>query len=458
MGVKCFSVTVTVVAVFACIAYQILLSPLPPPKISTTKYWGPSSQANRVEKSEVKPFKINYSADVISKLSNRLSEPLNLVEPLKNVNFRYGFDKHKLEELVKYWRDEYLPKWDGRQKFFNALPQYTTKIQGLNIHFIHTKDQTDKAKYVIPLLLLHGWPSSVREFYNLIPELTKAKDNIAFVVVAPSLPGYGFSEAAKVPGMNPNEIAIVFRNLMVRLGYDRFLIQGSDWGSLIGSSLAALFPQNVIGFHSNMCVTGFFMNYIKAIIASVYPSLFVAAEYADFHFPIGEKIAYHIEESGYFHLQATKPDTIGIALTANPVGLLAYILEKFSTLTDKNNRDLIDGGLDKHYTKEALLDNIMIYYLSNSITTSVRLYAEGFGIEYLNLKMDRVPVQVPVGCARFKNDLAHELDWQLNVKFPKLIHSTYHANGGHFAAMELPDVLYNDFLQFVNKLNVTAKK
>ncbi|XP_031630374.1 juvenile hormone epoxide hydrolase-like [Contarinia nasturtii] len=456
MGVKCFSITVAVVAVFAYIVYQTLLSPLPVPKINTTTYWGPSSQANRIEKSEVKPFKINYSADVISKLHNRLSEPLNLVEPLENVNFRYGFDKHKLEELVKYWRDEYLPKWDERQNFLNALPQYTTKIQGLNIHFIHTKDQTEKAKHVIPLLLLHGWPGSVREFYEMIPKLTKAKDNIAFVVVAPSLPGYGFSEAAKVPGMNPTEMAVILRNLMISLGYDRFLVQGGDWGSIIGSSLATIFPQNVIGFHSNMCTSGWVSSFFKSFIASFYPSLFVPAEYADFHFPLGEKFSYIMEESGYFHLQATKPDTIGIALTANPVGLLAYILEKFSTWTDMNNRDLIDGGLDKHYTKEALLDNIMIYYLSNSITTSVRLYAEGFGSKHLNLKIDRVPVQVPVGCARFKNDLAHELDWQLITKFPKLIHSTYHANGGHFAAMELPDVLYNDFLQFVKKLNVTA--
>lgn len=142
-------------------------------------------------------------------------------------------------------------------------------------------------------------------------------------------------------------------------------------------------------------------------------------------------------------------------MTNNPAGLAAYILEKFSTWTNSKYRDLNDGGLDKHYTKDALFDNLMLYYLPNSITTSVRLYAEAFTTEHRSLQLERVPVQVPVGCARFKHDLAHEFDWQLRSKFPKLIHSTYHPNGGHFAAMELPDVLYNDFIEFVKKLNIT---
>lgn len=130
MGLKCFSIVVVLIAVVAYVVHQSLFAPLPAPKIDTAKYWGPSSRANQVAKSEVKPFKIDYSADVIDKLRNRLNEPLNLVEPLENVNFRYGFDKYKLEELIKYWRDDYLPRWDQRQKFLNGLPQFTTTIQG----------------------------------------------------------------------------------------------------------------------------------------------------------------------------------------------------------------------------------------------------------------------------------------------------------------------------------------
>lgn len=164
---------------------------------------------------------------------------------------------------------------------------------------------------MVPLLLLHGWPGSVREFYEIIPKLTKATDDTAYIVVAPSLPGYGFSEAASVTGMNPTQMAVVLRNLMISLGYNKFLVQGGDWGSLIGASLSTLFPENVIGYHSNMCASDWVGGTVKAFIASYYPTLFIPEEFVDFHFPMGEKFSYIIEESGYFHIQATKPDTIG---------------------------------------------------------------------------------------------------------------------------------------------------
>lgn len=146
---------------------------------------------------------------------------------------------------------------------------------------------------------------------------------------------------------------------------------------------------------------------------------------------------------------------LGTALAHNPIGLAAYILEKFSTWTNPAFRDTMDGGFDKTFTKDALFDNLMIYYLTNSITTSQRLYAEALTKAHLSLQMDRIPTQVPTGCARFKHDLAHAFDWQLSLKFPKLIQSTYYRSGGHFAALEVPDVLYNDFTQFVKKLNIT---
>lgn len=133
MGLKCLSITTAVIAVVAYFTYQAIFAPLSAPKFDTAKYWGPSSQASARAnaKSEVKPFKIEYPAEVITKLRNRLAEPLNLVEPLENAAFRYGFNKHKLEDLIKYWRDDYLPRWNERQQFLNGLPQFTTTIQGL---------------------------------------------------------------------------------------------------------------------------------------------------------------------------------------------------------------------------------------------------------------------------------------------------------------------------------------
>lgn len=145
----------------------------------------------------------------------------------------------------------------------------------------------------------------------------------------------------------------------------------------------------------------------------------------------------------------------GTALAHNPVGLAAYILEKFSTWTNPAFRDTMDGGFEQSFKKDALFDNLMIYYLTNTITSSQRLYAEAMTKAHLALQIDRVPVQVPTGCARFKNDIAHAFDWQLNLKYPKLIHSTYNQAGGHFAALEVPQMLYNDFTTFVKKLNIT---
>lgn len=191
---------------------------------------------------------------------------------------------------------------------------------------------TSKAKNVIPLLLLHGWPGSVREFYDIIPKLMKATDDTAYVVVAPSLVGYGFSEPAAIPGMNPTEMSIVFRNLMLSLGYQKFLVQGGDWGSLIGSTLATLYPENVIGYHSNMCASMSLGSTVKGFIASFYPSLFIAPENVDFFYPASEKFTYLIEESGYMHLQSTKPDTIGKFVhrfTSNTILKLMFCLKNF---------------------------------------------------------------------------------------------------------------------------------
>lgn len=187
----------------------------------------------------------------------------------------------------------------------------TLFFHSLNIHFIHTKDLTAKAKNVVPLLLLHGWPGSVREFYEIIPKLVQAKDDTAYIVVAPSLVGYGFSDAAAIKGMSPTEMSVVFRNLMINLGYKQFLVQGGDWGSLIGSTLSTLFPENVIGYHSNMCVSMSPASSFKQFIGSFNPSLVMPAEHVAFVYPASEKLAYLIEETGYMHIQATKPDTIG---------------------------------------------------------------------------------------------------------------------------------------------------
>lgn len=169
-------------------------------------------------------------------------------------------------------------------------------------------------KTIYPLLLLHGWPGSIREFYEIIPKLALPDSeelDVVFEVVAPSLPGYGWSQAASKPGFGIAEMAVVLRNLMIQLGYDKFFIQGGDWGSLLGSNIATMFPDNVLGYHSNMCVVNTPIANIKSMIASFYPSAFVTKEQESFHFPLSKYFTNTIYEMGYAHLQATKPDTIG---------------------------------------------------------------------------------------------------------------------------------------------------
>lgn len=332
---------------------------------------------------------------------------------------------------------------------------------------------------MIPLLLLHGWPGSVREFYEIIPKITTpgaiAKD-VVFEVVVPCLPGYGWSQGSSKTGFGIAEMSIVLHNLMQRLGYKEYFIQGGDWGSALGSSIATIFPQHVLGYHTNMCFANTPLAHIKMGIASLYPSAFVEEKHQHFFFPRSNKFLYLMEESGYMHLQATKPDTIGkhlhsnkitgkavkkyylfvvgIVLSSNPIGLAAYILEKFSTWTNVDFRKLIDGGWDNYSAeyKDAILDNIMIYHLTNSITTSMRLYSEAFTLKQMALELDRVPTNVPFACARFKHDLDQAMDWQLAEKYRNIVQTTYHDVGGHFAAMEQADLLFSDFVEFVRKV------
>lgn len=175
---------------------------------------------------------------------------------------------------------------------------------------------------MLPILLLHGWPGSVREFHELIKMLASPETDdldIVFEVVAPSLPGFGWSAAPSRPGMGMAEMAVLMCNLMVRLGYERFYVHGTDWGAKVGSTVATLFPHQVIGYHSNFCTLWTPLAMLKGAVAGLMPDRFVAKRYRDFHFPVSEKLGFLVQEAGYYHLQATKPDTIGACSSLNTI-------------------------------------------------------------------------------------------------------------------------------------------
>ncbi|KAK7865184.1 hypothetical protein R5R35_012042 [Gryllus longicercus] len=427
-----------------------LSQPAPIPKLEL-QYWGPGKA--KADDITIKPFKINVSNEVLEDLRDRLDLLPPLTPPLEGANFRYGFNSDYLQKVVQFWQNEY--DWRSRETFLNSLPQFSTQVGGLQLHFIHAKPREVPAGVrVLPLLLLHGWPGSVREFYELIPLLTAARPGAGFVfeVVAPSLPGFGFSEGAAKPGLGPAQMGVLFRALMERLGHKEFYVQGGDWGHVIGSAMATLFPKSVLGFHTNMVFLTTPLSQFRLLLGSFIPSLVVEPEHYNKVYPIVKNFMYILEESGYFHLQTTKPDTVGVSLRDSAVGLAAYILEKFSTWTDKDWRSLPDGNLEKKFSLTNLLDNVMIYWVSGSITTSMRLYSEAFTKQYLGLQIDSVPCIVPTAVANFPNELSYTPKKIAEDKYRNLVQFSHLPRGGHFAAFEEPQLLANDLWDAVENI------
>ncbi|XP_076238703.1 juvenile hormone epoxide hydrolase 1 [Calliopsis andreniformis] len=421
--------------------------------------WG--SKKNEKESTEIRPFKIDVSSSVIEDLKYRLSHRRSYVEPLEDVAWTYGISSKYLNPVLDYWNNKY--NWSERQALLNKYPQFVTNIQGLNIHFYHIKPTNlpkDRNVKVLPLMMIHGWPGSIVEFQKIIPLLTtpSPKYDFVFELILPSLPGYGFSEGAVRPGMGAAQVSVIFKNLMQRLGFEKFYLQGGDWGAVVAANMATLYPEKVIGLHSNMCSANDMSNIFWSFVGSCFPSLIVESEHYSKFYPFGETLKNLIEETGYFHIQATKPDTIGLAVSSSPDALAAYLLEKFSTWTNKAYKTRDDGALLEKYTLDELLDNIMVYWVTNSMTTSVRLYAETMNTAYRALKIERLPVKVPTACAIFPNEILKMPKSVLKNRYPNIVQYNYMARGGHFAAFEEPQLLADDVFSFVKLMQHTQKE
>ncbi|XP_060527992.1 juvenile hormone epoxide hydrolase 2-like [Cylas formicarius] len=432
--------------IFGILCYGIvkLVSPPQLPKIEENSWWGPGKAVE--ESDAVRRFTIKIPKKDIIDLQWRLENHRPLTPPLENVHHQYGINTNLVNELVRYWRTKY--NWTEREAFLNRYPQYKTKIHGLDVHFIHVKRDNAGNKTVLPLLLLHGWPGSVREFYEAFPLLTEAT-NRSFVleVVAPHIPGYGFSQAASKPGLGVPQVAVILRKLMHRLGHKKFYCQGGDMGGIILQTLSVLYPDSVLGFHSNMVLIYTVKGHLYPFLSAINPSWVVKEHHYDRVYPLIDKALFILQESAYLHLQATKPDSLGVAMTDSPVGLAAYILEKF--VTGSNFTWIHHGGnLLEKFSFDELIDNIMIYWLTSTATSSFRLYAESFTkMAFYNIL--RNPVKVPSSIARYRYDL-YSPDGILSEIYPNLVQLTDH-DGGHFAAFENPSVFSNDVLSAIEK-------
>uniref|UniRef100_A0A8R1DVM1 Epoxide hydrolase n=1 Tax=Caenorhabditis japonica TaxID=281687 RepID=A0A8R1DVM1_CAEJA len=410
----------------------------------------------RADNTEIKPFKVHVEQSVIDDLKQRLTNSRISHVPLEDSDdFYYGFNAKHLLKLRDYWLNKY--DWKKQEALLNQFPQFTTQIEGLQVHFLRVQPPKSY-KNVKPLLMAHGWPGTVFEFYKIIPILTDPKkhgidSDFAFEVIAPSIPGYGWSEQPKKTGFSQLSCARVFRKLMLRLGYEKFYLQGGDWGAVVTSLIAKIWPQNVAALHLNMLIVVPGRNVLGTLhdfLGWLVPSTLSSEALRKSHNPFA-RIALLIVESGYMHLQATKPDTVGTSLNDSPIGLAAYIIEKFSTWTNADYRALLDGGLNKKFTNDELLTMVMIYWTNGNIVSSQRFYREFF----IDRRIDQLGkryVSVPTGHASGINELFDRTPLEVSRHSYNVTHYT-EIDMGHFAAFEAPKPLAASVFKFIKDLH-----
>ncbi|KAG8541565.1 hypothetical protein GDO81_028687 [Engystomops pustulosus] len=422
-------------------------------------WWGSGERPQKNEDARVRPFHIEASEEDNKDLHQRLDRT-RYVTPLEEAQFHYGFPGTELQKIVSYWRGEY--DWGKQVETLNRYPHYKTTIEGLDVHFVHVKPpHLPPGQKAVPLLLVHGWPGSFYEFYRIIPLLTEPGKHgldpkVTFEVICPSIPGYGFSEAPHKQGFDAVAAARIFYKLMLRLGFSQFYLQGGDWGSLITTTLSQMRPEAVKGLHLNLLLmSNRGLRMLLCILLGRHLPWLVGLTREDVRrlFPYFEKSVYAVlRESGYLHIQATKPDTVGAALNDSPAGLAAYILEKFSTWTDPEFRKLEDGGLQRKFSMDDLLTNVMIYWVTGSIASSMRFYKENFTRDFETSPAARTPVYVPTGIAAFPSELVHVPQVLAKEKYKNIVTYTLMPRGGHFAALEEPELLARDIQNFVSKV------
>ena len=378
----------------------------------------------------VQPFTIAVPDDVLADLQERLSR-VRWPDEAPGAAWAYGTSLEYMKELVAYWRDTY--DWRAAEARLNERRHFTAPVAGIDVHFIHEQGVGPRP---FPLLLSHGWPGSIVEFQELIPRLTdparfggRAED--AFTVVAPSLPGYAFSFRPHQPRLGVAQIADVFATLMTDvLGYRRFAAQGGDWGAFVTSVLGLKYPDRLAGIHVNLL----------AVKRDVTPP---ANPDADEQRYLEQLRHWQREGTGYQWIQGTRPQTLAFGLTDSPVGLAAWIVEKFRAWSD------CGGDVERCFSKDVLLTNVMLYWVTGAINSSFWPY-------YARMHQpwplpDGRRIEVPTGYAAFPREiLSPPRPWA--ERSYNIQRWTRMERGGHFAALEQPDALAGDIREFFRPL------
>ncbi|MDL5511134.1 epoxide hydrolase [Arenibacter sp. M-2] len=373
--------------------------------------------------STINKFKINVQQEVLDDLSARLHNTRWIEEPAGS-GWGYGTNSGYLKELVNYWKNHY--NWRKHEEELNKIPQYTTVIDDVTVHFLHIKGKSTSSK---PLLLIHGWPDSFLRFIKIISLLTDNQNS--FDLIIPSIPGFGFSSHHAV---NSDVTAQIFNRLMSDvLGYGQYFIAGGDMGSVVAKSMANQFPERVKAIH---------------ITDVGYPdgtedwSTMSQAEQK-----FGQTIqGWFFTEGAFNMIQSTKPQSLGYGLNDSPVGLAGWILEKFNSWSDNN------GDIENSFTKDELITNIMVYWVTQSINSSIRTYAENGKMAYMGGLKSSQKVTVPTGVSLFPKEAQFPKEWA--ERMVNLASFTKMEKGGHFAPMEVPYVYVVELNNFFSRFDI----
>jgi pimeloyl-ACP methyl ester carboxylesterase len=363
------------------------------------------------------PFRVSVPEAALEDLRRRLSATRWPEAETVDDGWSQGLPLALAKELCDYWTWHY--DWRPAESRLNELPQSRVDIDGLDIHFLHVRSPHRGA---LPLLLTHGWPSSVLEFQDVVRPLTEPSDpRDAFDVICPSLPGHAFSGKPTGTGWTVQRTAAAWAKLMARLGYDRYAAHGGDWGSWVTGALGSIDPEHLAGIH-------------LAMPMAPAPQEQLELDERD-QAAVARMRGFGQNRSGYAAIQSSRPQTLGYGLTDSPVGQLAWIAERFWEWADH------DGDLEKVISRDWLLDNVMIYWLTASAASSARLFWESFN------KHPAEAVHVPTGCSVTPNDAWMPRAW-CERRFTDVRYWKDLDSGGHFLALERPDALVDELRAF----------
>ncbi|WP_290058132.1 epoxide hydrolase family protein [Amycolatopsis solani] len=376
----------------------------------------------------ITPFRIDVPQAALDDLRTRLANTRWPDQPA-DTGWRLGAPVDYVRELAEYWRTGF--DWRAQEARLNAFPQFTTTIDGTNVHFLHVVSPEPSAT---PVLLTHGWPGSIVEFLDVIGPLTDPRayggdPATALTVVVPSIPGYGFSGPTPTPDWGPDRVARAFATLMTSLGYERFGAHGGDWGAIISRELAVQFPARVLGIHVTM---------LASAVVRTSAELAELSDQSLGRRSLEKGQAFSTSGTGYAMIQATKPQTLAYGLHDSPAGQLAWIAEKFRSFSNTTT-DLID--------RDDLLADVSIYWFTETANSSARLYAALTGGWGAPPPANTVPTAVAV----FPDDIGLPVR-ELAERTDKIVRWTEFPSGGHFAALEEPDALIGDVREFFSSL------